>query len=456
MPTPASPDDAAAGETQRRPFIPAEDFPPLLGALFPALLGALFGRPVPTETEQKPVRTWTLPPRVTREPEDAISTLHFTPRDVQSIYTYEAVNALPPGVERAAIDGAWEVAAATGQSFDSAFRAVMQMLEAPPALLAAVAGQPLVQRLDNNAQVYTWGYRPPIWDTAPPRVQIINRDGEVLHELNAAEMQFHVSRPVLTYYDEVNTFTAADWEVVRSVDLPESAYRAMTEGSWSISEAGIEYGRALAEGIARGLEQGRVLIEPTPEQRAAAAQWQRDREARAAQERADALLRSLLTPRQQRQYEATHEICVRGSDRRRYRIKPSRVYNVVELDRAGKEVASWCAAPGENLPIEDVMAAQLLWLRADAPGFRAAANRNDLTPKLGCTCYLCQKQQIQRRSSRGYRRAAAATKPARPLRFTADPLPDREPGRITRTLYDSDRVSGQWLVGGPTRWIDHP
>jgi hypothetical protein len=161
--------------------------------------------------------------------------------------------------------------------------------------------------------------------------------------------------------------------------------------------------------------------EPTPEQRAAAAQWQREQDARRAQERADraaaegraeSLLLSLLTPRQRREYAASQTIPVRGSDKRRYRLEHGRVSNVIELDRVGNEIASWCAAPAGNLPIADVLAAQLLWLRHDAPGFRAVANRMEgisgagqwqgigrayrldgsmLTAAEPCNCPLCQQ-----------------------------------------------------------------
>lgn len=279
-----------------------------------------------------------------------------------------------------------------------------------PAFLAAAFGQSVIAN-----EVHTWEYRPtPIPPTpippTPPRVLISNRDGEVLHELPVTAMRItpREMQPVYSY-DE---FSA----------LPLGVQRAAVEGSWDFSAAaGIEYGRALAEGLARGIS--RAQPEPTPEQRTAAAQWQREREAQqaqeratraAAQERATTLLLSLLTPGQRKAYKETRVIKVRGSDKRRYLLTYGTVSNVKELNRAGTPVASWCAAPaGEDLPTEDVLAAQLLWLRADAAGFRAVANRT-AQPQFWC-----------RDNQGGYVRI----------------------GDLRRTLYEDDsRISGHWLV----------
>lgn len=274
MDTPVTPDPDAAGTTQRRSFIPAEDDPAFL-PFFLAALGQPITGQVHTWEYRPPIRD-IAPPRVQICNRDGdvlhdlpVTNLQINWTNAQPVYTYESGGALPPGIEQVAMDSAWDVATATGQSFDSAFQVVLRALDAPPA--------------------FTY---------------VTHRDA--------------------------------------------------------------------------------VLMEPTSEQRAAAEQWQRDRAARLAQERADraaasdraeALLLSLLTPRQRREYGETHTIPVRGSDKRRYRLEYGTVGNVKELNRAGLEIASWCAAPTGDLPTEDVLAAQLLWLRADAPGFRAVANR---------------------------------------------------------------------------------
>ena len=428
MPTPATPDDAAAGEVQRRSFIPAEDFS--------ALVGMLFGRPVPTETEQEPVRTWAFTPRVTREPGEDIPTLHFDPR-LRPMYPYEELSPLDCN-RRAAMEGFW--------ASDPP----------PPAIYVTL---PYANEQPRRVRDWQMTQR-----TNPPHYysDLAGRSGYLPTRPPTTEIRFSIDLGEALPVDSwglaqalARQFAGDHCRVLRS-DLDGPILSVTAELVATLGNPAPQVGGALAR-----------ILEPTPEQRATAAQWQRDREARAAQDRADreaaqtratALLRSLLTPRQWRQYAETHTILVRGSDKRYYRIEHERVSNVIELDRAGKEVASWCAAPGGNLPIEDVMAAQLLWLRSDAEGFRAVANCSLVSELavVGCTCALCRRAQQRLRRRPRNRRARPVTpvpEPPPTLRLTADPLPGMEPGRITRTLYDSDRVSGQWLVGGPTRWI---
>jgi hypothetical protein len=78
-----------------------------------------------------------------------------------------------------------------------------------------------------------------------------------------------------------------------------------------------------------------------------------------AEERALALLRSWLTPEQERQWRAHHEFEVIGSDTgTRYRIKCRAAMNVHQLDAVGNTVAQWCFSPEGGLAAGDVLLAR--------------------------------------------------------------------------------------------------
>jgi hypothetical protein len=82
-----------------------------------------------------------------------------------------------------------------------------------------------------------------------------------------------------------------------------------------------------------------------------------------ADKRALALLRSWLTPEQDRQWAARHEFEVVGSDTgTRYRITYRAVMNVHELDPDGRPAKQWCFAPQGGLAMGDVLLAQKIAL----------------------------------------------------------------------------------------------
>jgi hypothetical protein len=82
-----------------------------------------------------------------------------------------------------------------------------------------------------------------------------------------------------------------------------------------------------------------------------------------ADARALALLRSWLTPEQDREFAARGEFEVIGGDTgTRYRIIGRAVMNVQQLDENGRPVAQWCFAPEGGLAIGDNLLAQKIAL----------------------------------------------------------------------------------------------
>jgi hypothetical protein len=82
-----------------------------------------------------------------------------------------------------------------------------------------------------------------------------------------------------------------------------------------------------------------------------------------AEKRAMVLLRSWLTPEQDKQWVARREFEVIGCDTgTRYRITHTPVMNVHQLDPAGRTVAQWCFAPNGGLAPGDILLAQKIAL----------------------------------------------------------------------------------------------
>ena len=124
-------------------------------------------------------------------------------------------------------------------------------------------------------------------------------------------------------------------------------------------------------------ETARQLTEETAEQRAEreriAAEWQAARVA--ARERAEQLLRSLLTPEQVRSYEMRRFFEVTGSAGGRWRIRRgSQAGNVDLLGADGAVEATLCCHPPDGLPEADAHLAQMLQLVTDEEGFRRTGN----------------------------------------------------------------------------------
>jgi hypothetical protein len=76
------------------------------------------------------------------------------------------------------------------------------------------------------------------------------------------------------------------------------------------------------------------------------------------EERAQALLRSWLSPDQRSQYDACGNFEVVGCDTgKRYRVYRGGAFNVQELDAQGLETRSWCFT-AEGVPVGDTNLAQ--------------------------------------------------------------------------------------------------
>jgi hypothetical protein len=119
-----------------------------------------------------------------------------------------------------------------------------------------------------------------------------------------------------------------------------------------------------------------------------AEQEERNRKATAARERAEETLRLLLTDSQWEEYEATKQFVLRVASGNRYLIRHGVSGNVRLLDEHADAVEALCAHPtmvvhDDNgayqgqLPVADVLVAQVLALRADEESFRRIANITD-------------------------------------------------------------------------------
>jgi hypothetical protein len=94
-----------------------------------------------------------------------------------------------------------------------------------------------------------------------------------------------------------------------------------------------------------------------------------------AEKRAMTLLRSWLTPEQEKQWETRGEFEVTGSDTgTKYRITYRAVMNVHELDPDGRPVKQWYFAPDSGLALGDVLLAQKIGLETMERGALAVAN----------------------------------------------------------------------------------
>jgi hypothetical protein len=100
--------------------------------------------------------------------------------------------------------------------------------------------------------------------------------------------------------------------------------------------------------------------------------------ARAAEEKALALLKQWLSPAQLTQYQKYGHFEVMGCHSgKRYRIRGSQQMNVDELDEHGARTVALCFGPEGDLPIGDVMLAQKIALENDELAALAVANRGN-------------------------------------------------------------------------------
>jgi hypothetical protein len=95
-----------------------------------------------------------------------------------------------------------------------------------------------------------------------------------------------------------------------------------------------------------------------------------------AEKKAMALLRSWLTPDQDKQWTARREFDVTGCDTgARYRVTYRAVMNIHQLDPAGRTVAKWCFAPAGGLAPGDILLAQKIALETMERKVLTLANR---------------------------------------------------------------------------------
>jgi hypothetical protein len=95
----------------------------------------------------------------------------------------------------------------------------------------------------------------------------------------------------------------------------------------------------------------------------------------AAEQRAQDLLRSWLSPDQRRQYDEQESFDVVGGDTgRRYRIHKGIIFNIQELDDRGVQISSLCVA-ADRIPTGDINLAQKIALETFENGVLAVANR---------------------------------------------------------------------------------
>ena len=101
----------------------------------------------------------------------------------------------------------------------------------------------------------------------------------------------------------------------------------------------------------------------------------REFDLRTAEMRAQALLRSWLSPEQRTQYDMRGYFEVSGSDSgKRHRICRGIVFNVQELDSFGLVLNWWCFAP-DGVAVGDVNLAQKIALEKFETEALAIANR---------------------------------------------------------------------------------
>jgi hypothetical protein len=105
-------------------------------------------------------------------------------------------------------------------------------------------------------------------------------------------------------------------------------------------------------------------------------EYRRPRARTPAEKRAVALLRSWLSPEQEKQWQSRGAFDVIGCDTgRRYRVTYRAVMNVHQLDADGHPLQQWCFAPEGRLAVGDVLLAQKIALETMETKALEIANR---------------------------------------------------------------------------------
>ena len=93
-----------------------------------------------------------------------------------------------------------------------------------------------------------------------------------------------------------------------------------------------------------------------------------------ANAKADELLKAVLNDEQRADYDLNRSFVVVLKNTS-YRLKKGRTGNVKELDRDGREIASYCIHPAMRCPNADTLVAQKFMLETDEAEFKRVANR---------------------------------------------------------------------------------
>lgn len=96
-----------------------------------------------------------------------------------------------------------------------------------------------------------------------------------------------------------------------------------------------------------------------------------------ADERAEALLFSVIPEEMQREYKEHQYITVRVDEVKSLRLRKGRIQNIEELDKDGKVVAKLCIHTEEKVPDADNVLAQYLFLQHSQEEFFNLANRTE-------------------------------------------------------------------------------
>lgn len=99
-----------------------------------------------------------------------------------------------------------------------------------------------------------------------------------------------------------------------------------------------------------------------------------------AEKRAEALLRSQLSPEQLATYEAAKYFDVIIDEHRTYRIRRGWAGNIELIDARRVTVAKYCIHPKHPIPVGDAMLAQKLMLETEEDRFLDVANMTPLLP----------------------------------------------------------------------------
>lgn len=192
---------------------------------------------------------------------------------------------------------------------------------------------------------YAWGM------TASNATVTVLWAPDVLATATTAWMPRHTTATTATSTTGFFTCPAQSWGALADTPLRSDAEQAEVEGLAGVRRAA--WRDALAE-----QERARTV----------------------ATTRAEVLLKAHLDIAQRQQYEAEHCFDVGSADgARTYRLSHGVTHNVTLLDAAtGQPVRTYCAHPVGDLPVADVLLAQMLLLTCDEAAFLRVANVRNL------------------------------------------------------------------------------